>query len=148
MHSSWVIPALVRKFVEGADEQQPQVVVWGSGKPTRDLVYGGDVAEGILRAAEVYNQPELVNLSGGQDTSIGEVIETLADITGFKGEIVWDRSRPDGQARRLFDISKAQKELSWNARTALRDGLAKTDNFVIYTLAYPCYNPSSRQGEM
>jgi GDP-L-fucose synthase len=126
LENAHVIPALVRKFVEAADESRPQLVVWGSGTPTRDFVYGGDVAEGILRAAEVYNQPELINLSGGQDTSIREVIDTLAGITGFKGEIVWDRSRPDGQARRLFDISKAQQELGWNVRTALRDGLART----------------------
>jgi len=126
LENAHVIPALVRKFVEAADERRPQLTVWGSGKPTRDFVYGGDVAEGILRAAEVYSQPELVNLSGGQDTSIREVIDTLAGITGFKGEIVWDRSRPDGQARRLFDISKAQTELGWNARTVLRDGLART----------------------
>jgi GDP-L-fucose synthase len=126
LENAHVIPALVRKFVEAADAQRPQLVVWGSGKATRDFVYCGDAADGILRAAEVYNQPELVNLSGGQDTSIREVIETLADITGYKGEIVWDRSRPDGQARRLFDISKAQTELGWHVRTALRDGLART----------------------
>jgi GDP-L-fucose synthase len=126
LENAHVIPALVRKFVEAADERKPQLVVWGSGTPTRDFVYGGDVAEGILQAAEVYEQPELVNLSAGRDHSIREVVEALASLTGFKGEVVWDRSRPDGQARRLFDISKAQRELGWNARTPLKEGLAKT----------------------
>jgi GDP-L-fucose synthase len=126
LENAHVIPALVRKFVEAVDDHSQSLVVWGSGKPTRDFVYGGDVAEGILMAAEVYEQPGLVNLSSGKDTSIREVIETLVDLTGFGGEIVWDRTRPDGQARRVFDISKANQELHWQPRTSLRDGLART----------------------
>jgi GDP-L-fucose synthase len=100
--------------------------VWGIGKPTRDFVYAGDVAEGILRAAEVYDRPELVNLSSGTETSIREVVEILVEVTGFDGDIVWDTSRPDGQARRVFDVSKARRELGFWARMGLREGLRQT----------------------
>jgi nucleoside-diphosphate-sugar epimerase len=102
------------------------VTVWGTGRPTRDFVYAGDVAEGILRAAETYEQPELVNLSSGMEASIREVVETLADITGFRGDLVWDSDRPDGQSRRLFDVSKAERDLNFRPRTSLREGLALT----------------------
>jgi len=126
LENAHVIPALARKFVEAVDDKQDRIVVWGSGTPTRDFVYAGDVAEGLLRAAEVYKQPEIVNLSSGHDTSIADVVRELVAITGFKGQIVWDTSRPDGQARRRFDVSKAKKDLDWHARTSLHDGLAKT----------------------
>jgi GDP-L-fucose synthase len=121
LENAHVIPALVRKFVE--DEN---VVVWGSGKPTRDFVYAGDVAAGLLRAAEVYEQAELVNLSSGKEHSIREVIEHLVSVTGFRGTVTWDVSRPEGQSRRLFDIGKAQRDLEFDCPTGLRDGLAKT----------------------
>jgi GDP-L-fucose synthase len=132
LENAHVIPALVRKFVEatqGTKEtgrtHQP-VTIWGTGKPTRDFVYAGDVAEGMLRAAEVWEQPELVNLSSGREHSIREVVETLADITKFNGEIRWDTDRPDGQVRRLFDMTKAQHALGFEARTSLREGLQRT----------------------
>ena len=125
LENAHVIPALVRKFVEATDGRQGQLVVWGTGTPTRDFVYAGDVADGILRAAEVYQQPALVNLSAGRETSIGEVVSTLRDITGFDGRLVWDTSRPDGQSRRVFDVSKARRELDWVPRTSLADGLAQ-----------------------
>jgi len=125
-----VVPALVRKFVEAiddnADPAHRRVTVWGSGKPTRDFVYAGDVADGILLAAETYESAELVNLSAGRETSIREVVDTLAEITAFDGEIVWDSSRPDGQSRRVFDISKARRDLRFEARTSLHEGLRKT----------------------
>lgn len=121
-----VIPALVRKFVEAADDRLPRVTVWGSGKPTRDFVYAGDVAEGLLRAAEKYDRPSLVNLSSSTETSIRQVVEALQQLTGFRGEVVWDTARPDGQARRVFDVSQAERELGWRARTSLEVGLRKT----------------------
>lgn len=131
LQQAHVIPALVRKFVEATDrpssgEPQPAVVVWGTGRPTRDFVYAGDVAAGLLRAAEIYDQPALVNLSSGTETSIREVVEILADITGFTGQIVWDTDRPEGQARRVFDVSKARRELGFECRTSLREGLTQT----------------------
>ncbi|NMC13294.1 MAG: NAD-dependent epimerase/dehydratase family protein, partial [Chloroflexi bacterium] len=125
LENAHVIPALVRKFVEGA-EAQSQVTVWGSGNPSRDFVYAGDVAEGILKAAEIYQQPELVNMSSGTETSIRKVVDTLVDITNFKGKLVWDTSRPDGQSRRCFDTSKAKKDLGWESKTDLHEGLALT----------------------
>lgn len=127
LEAAHVVPALVRKFVEATEPPAaPKVTVWGSGRPTRDFVYAGDVAEGILLAAERYDEPALVNLSSSTETSIRDLVETLRDVSGFTGELEWDASRPDGQARRLFDVSKAERELGWKARTPLRDGLART----------------------
>ena len=121
LENAHVVPSLVRKFVES-----DRVVVWGSGKPTRDFVYAGDVAKGLLLAAEIYDQAELVNLSSGRDYSIRELIETLIETTDYKGSFSWDLSRPDGQIRRLFDVSKAEKDLGFRATTTLREGLAST----------------------
>jgi GDP-L-fucose synthase len=122
-----VIPALVRKFAE-ATEGTPHrdVVVWGTGRASRDFVYAGDVAAGILRAAEAYAQPQLVNLSMGKSTSIKDVVEILADITSFKGRILWDESRPEGQTDRRMDVGKARRELGFEAATDLRAGLTQT----------------------
>ena len=125
-----VIPALVRKFVEATAEETPaerrRVEVWGSGKPTRDYVYAGDVALGLLKAAEVYDRPALVNLSSGTETSIVQVVDLLKEVTGFQGEVVWDRDRPDGQARRVFDVTRAREELDFSCPTSLREGLKLT----------------------
>jgi GDP-L-fucose synthase len=126
LEAAHVVPALVRKFVEAVEGRRDRIIVWGSGAPTRDFVYAGDVAEGMLRAAEVYLKPEVVNLAAGRETSIADVVHALTEITEFKGQIVWDASRPDGQSRRLFDVSKAKRELDWHARTSLHEGLAKT----------------------
>jgi len=121
-----VIPALVRKFVEAAEFNSPQIEVWGTGKPSRDFVYAGDVAEGMIRAAEIYDRGEIVNMSSGVETSIRGVCDHLSELTGFKGEIVWNTSRPDGQMRRCFDVSKAKRELDFTATTDIRSGLEKT----------------------
>ena len=121
-----VIPALVRKFVEAADDGLPSVTVWGSGKPVRDFIYVADVARGMLRAAERCAGPALLNLASGRGTSIAEVVAALREITAYPGTVVWDDSRPDGQARRVFDVSLAQKKLGFSAATPLRDGLAAT----------------------
>lgn len=121
-----VVPALVRKFVNAVEDKQPTVVVWGSGTPTRDFVYVRDVAEGLLRAAESYDEPQLVNLSSGVDTTIREVVDMLAEITGFTGRVEWDRGRPDGQVARRFCVAKAERDLGWRAGTSLRKGLELT----------------------
>jgi GDP-L-fucose synthase len=127
LENAHVIPALVRKFVEASSNGTPgKVEVWGTGKATRDFVYAGDVAEGMLRAVEVYDSGELVNLSSGREHSICEVVDALLEITGFEGEIQWQSARPEGQSRRLFDISKAKRELGYEAKTPLRDGLKDT----------------------
>ncbi len=129
LNNAHVIPALVRKFVEatGTDSGRGQrVVIWGSGNPTRDFVYAGDVAEGMLQAADVYDSAQLVNLSSGREHTVREVVEALTEITGFEGEVVWDKSKPEGQSRRLFDIGKAKRELGYEAKTSLYEGLRIT----------------------
>ena len=121
-----VVPALVRKFVEAVEDGHERVEVWGTGAPTRDFVYAGDVAEGMIAAGSELEEPMLVNLSSGTETSIREVVQALTAITGFGGEIVWNRDRPDGQARRVFDVSLAERQLGWRARTSLTAGLKRT----------------------
>jgi GDP-L-fucose synthase len=132
LEDAHVVPALVRKFVEATVATEKggpgsrTVTVWGTGRPTRDFVYAGDVAEGILRAAEVYDRPELVNLSSGREDSIRDIVEMIVQITGYRGEILWDNSRPDGQARRLMDVTKAKRDLGFEPRISLQEGLRLT----------------------
>ncbi len=89
-------------------------------------MYAGDVAEGMISAARTLQEPALINLASGTETSIRTVVQSLAAITGFDGEVVWNRTRPDGQSRRVFDVSLAEKLLGWRARTGLMDGLKLT----------------------
>jgi len=117
-----VIPDLIRKLVDTSDE----VVLWGDGSPTREFLYVEDCADGLLRAAELYDGPEPVNLGTGVETSIRELAETIAELTGFDGEIVWDTSMPNGQPRRRLDASRARELFGFEARTRLRDGLERT----------------------
>jgi GDP-L-fucose synthase len=121
-----VVSALVRKFVDAANTGQAEVTVWGSGQATRDFIYAGDVADGCLCAAEVYQQSTLVNLASGQDTSIRQIATQLAQITEFKGRIVWDTTRPDGQMARRLDVSRASHDLGWAPATDLNAGLRAT----------------------
>jgi len=121
-----VIPALVMKFVDASQQGHKNVTVWGTGKATRDFLYVEDAAEGILLAAERYDKPEPVNLGSGRETPIRELVETIAEIVGYKGKIVWDATKPDGQPRRLLDTARARKELSFEAKTSLKEGLRKT----------------------
>ena len=126
LEDAHVIPSLVRKFVEAADDGRERVEIWGTGEPTRDFVYAGDVAEGMIEAARKLEGPMLVNLSSGTETSIREVVQLIAEISGFSGEIVWDSDRPNGQARRLFDVSLAERTLGWRVCTSLMKGLKLT----------------------
>jgi len=121
-----VIPALVRKFVEAADDGKPVVEVWGSGRAARDFVYAGDVADGLIRAAERIERAEVINVSSGIETSVADVVTELNQITRFRGDIRWDSSKPDGQLHRRFDTTKAKALLGWDARTPLREGLELT----------------------
>lgn len=123
---SHVIPALVRKFVEAAQQNAAEVEVWGSGRAARDFIYAGDVASGLLQAAETINHADIINMSSGEETSVRSVVNILKTIVGYKGKVVWNKSRPDGQLHRRFDISKAQKLLHWEPRTSLRNGLQRT----------------------
>jgi GDP-L-fucose synthase len=122
LETSHVIPALVRKMLESRDE----VVLWGDGSPTREFLYVEDAAEAFVLAAERYDGPEPVNLGTGAEISIRELAETIAELTGFEGDIVWDASMPNGQPRRSLDASRAAELFGFRARTSLRDGLERT----------------------
>ena len=122
LETSHGIPALIRKMVDATDE----VVLWGDGSPTREFLYVDDCVEGLVLAAERYDGGEPVNLGTGVETSIRELAETIADLTGFEGELRWDTSMPNGQPRRRLDASRARELFGFEARTRLRDGLART----------------------
>ncbi len=122
LQTSHVIPALIRKMVDATGE----VVLWGDGSPTREFLYVDDCAQGLLHAADRYDEPEPVNLGTGVETSIRELAETVADVTGFTGELVWDTSMPNGQPRRQLDATRAERLFGFRAATTLRAGLEKT----------------------
>jgi GDP-L-fucose synthase len=122
LETSHVIPALIRKMIESPDE----ITLWGDGSPTREFLYVEDCADGLVRAAELYDAPEPVNLGSGQEISIRELASMIAELTGFAGEIRWDRSMPNGQPRRSLDASRARDLFGFHARTSLRDGLERT----------------------
>ncbi|RAP35843.1 GDP-fucose synthetase [Candidatus Marinamargulisbacteria bacterium SCGC AAA071-K20] len=126
LEAAHVGPALVRKFVEAMDTGTDSISVWGSGKPTRDFVYAGDVAKGLIKAAEKCEEPLLVNLSSGKETSIVDLVNLLKDISGYKGEITWDSSKVEGQSRRVFDVSVARDKLGFTAETSVKEGFEKT----------------------
>ena len=117
-----VIPDLIRKMVESADE----VVLWGDGSPTREFLFVDDCVEGLLLAAERYDGAEPVNLGTGVETSIRETAELVADVVGFTGRIDWDASMPNGQPRRSLDASRARKLFGFEAKTPLREGIERT----------------------
>jgi GDP-L-fucose synthase len=122
LDSSHVIPALIRKMLEADGE----VTLWGDGSPTREFLYVDDCAEALVLAAERYDEPAPVNIGTGVETSIREVAETIAELTGFVGEIIWDTSMPNGQPRRSLDASRARDRFGFEARTSLRAGLERT----------------------
>ncbi len=126
LQTSHVIPALIRKCVEAQERGERQVVVWGDGTPTREFLYAGDAAEGILLAAERYNASAPVNLGSGQEISIGELAEMIARLTGFEGKLVWDTSKPNGQPRRALDTSKALQLFGFKAQMPFEEGLRRT----------------------
>jgi len=126
LQTSHVIPAIIRKCFEAIKEGKDEIVVWGTGKPTREFFYVDDAAEGILLATEKYNKPEAVNLGAGFEISIKDLVILIAQLTGFKGKIIWDATKPDGQPRRSLDTSRATKEFGFKAKTKLEDGLKDT----------------------
>ena len=126
LENSHVIAAMVRKFVEAAERGEPQDVLWGTGKPTREFLYVDDAARALLLMAERYDSSEPVNIGTGQETSIRELAETIAAATGFEGEIVWDSSRPDGQPRRALDVSRAERGFGFRAEVPLDEGIRRT----------------------
>jgi GDP-L-fucose synthase len=124
--SSHVIPALIRKCVEAKDAGAEEVVVWGDGSPTREFLFVDDAAEGILLASERYNESEPVNLGAGYEISIKDLVELIAKKVGFKGKLVWDTSKPNGQPRRQLDTSRAFERFGFKAQMPFDEGLQKT----------------------
>jgi len=154
--TSHVIPALIRKCLTEGDTLRsktiegdtlrsrvspiargtvPDLIVWGSGKPTREFLYVEDAAEGIILATERYNKSEPVNLGAGFEISIKDLAKLIVKLTGFKGKIIWDKSKPDGQPRRRLGTSKAYKEFGFKAKTEFEDGLKKTIKWYIDRIA-------------
>lgn len=124
--SSHVIPALIRKCVEAIDRNESEIVCWGNGSPTREFLFVEDCAEAIAMATEHYDGADPVNIGTGAEISIKELVDLIAELTGFRGRIVWDTSRPNGQPRRCLDTSRAQQFFGFRARTSFPGGLRRT----------------------
>jgi GDP-L-fucose synthase len=124
--TSHVIPALLRKVVEARDAGRDYIVVWGTGKASREFLYVADAARAIALATEHYNEPEPVNIGSGAEVTIRELAEKICDLCAFKGAIRWDATKPDGQPRRCLDTTRAKKAFGFEATTGIRDGLIET----------------------
>ncbi|MHC4989535.1 MAG: GDP-L-fucose synthase family protein [Planctomycetota bacterium] len=126
LHTSHVIPALIRKCVEAIDRGDDEIVCWGTGGVSREFLYVEDAAEGIVRAAEVLDEPTPVNLGTGREITIKDLVELIARLTGFQGTIRWDASKPDGQPRRCLATDRAKQLMGWEAKIDFEEGLRRT----------------------
>jgi len=126
LESSHVIPALIRKCVEARLRGEAEIVVWGDGSPTREFLYVEDAAEGILLGAERYDGDLPINLGSGREISIRRLAELIVEMTGFKGRLTWDTSRPNGQPRRALDVSRAEALLGFRSAMPFEEGLRRT----------------------
>jgi GDP-L-fucose synthase len=124
--SSHVIPALIKKCVDATQRGDKEIVVWGTGSATREFFYVEDAAEAIVLATEKYDKSDPVNIGAGFEISIKDLVELIAELTGFQGRIVWDAAKPDGQPRRMLDTARAYREFGFRAQTDFRAGLTKT----------------------
>jgi len=126
LRNSHVIPALIRKCVEAADRGDEKITAWGTGAASREFLYVEDCARGMIAALEKYDSPDPMNLGSGSEITIRQLTELIARVSGFKGRIEWDATKPDGQPRRQLDVTRAKNEIGFMATTSLEDGLAKT----------------------
>ena len=126
LETSHVIPALIRKMLEAQERGEGEVVLWGDGSPTREFLYVEDAAEGIWLAAQHYDEPDPSTSAPGSRSRSVTSPGTVAELTGFTGEVVWDATKPNGQPRRQLDVSRAEELFGFRARTSFRDGLART----------------------
>lgn len=133
--SSHVIPALIKKCVDAMSAGDGSITVWGTGKATREFLFAEDAAEAIVLATEKYDKPEPVNIGAGFEISIKDLVELIAKVTGFKGKIVWDATKPDGQPRRCLDTQRAFDEFGFKAKTGFEEGLRKTVEWYRESLA-------------
>lgn len=129
--SSHVIPALIKKCVDAIDAGDDHIVCWGTGKVSREFIYVDDAAEGILLATERYNGPQPVNIGAGFEITIKDLVEKITKLTGFKGEIRWDSSKPDGQPRRWLDVSRAKQFFGFEAQMSFDEGLKRTIDWFL-----------------
>jgi GDP-L-fucose synthase len=142
LEASHVIPAIIRKCLEARCRGDKKIVAWGTGNASREFLYVEDAAEGILLAAEHYDKPEPVNLGSGKEITVRELVYLIRELSGFKGEIEWDASKPDGQPRRCLDTSRAEREFDFKARTSIREGLNKTIGWYETTVTAQVANAS------
>lgn len=126
LETSHVIPALIRKFIAARDEKSPDVVAWGTGSASREFLYVEDAARAIVAATELFNGDQPVNVGTSHEITIRELVELIARLTGYEGEVVWDSTKPDGQPRRKLDTSRATQLFDFEAEVALEEGLTKT----------------------
>jgi GDP-L-fucose synthase len=126
LESSHVIPAMIRKVLEAKSRGDHEVVLWGDGTPTREFLFVEDAARGLVDAAERYNDADPVNLGAGFEISMRDLAEKIAARVGFTGKLVWDTSRPNGQPRRMLDVSRARERFGFQAQVSFDDGLDKT----------------------
>jgi GDP-L-fucose synthase len=138
LETSHVIPALIRKCVEAKENNDEQIILWGDGSPTREFLYVEDAAEGILLATEHYDGAEPVNLGTGEEVTIKELAKIIATEVGFGGEIVWDKTKPNGQPRRRLDVSRAKELFGFQAEHRVRDGIPKT---LVWFRDNPSWHP-------
>jgi GDP-L-fucose synthase len=130
LEDSHVIAAMIRKFVEAVDGGSDEVVLWGTGNPSREFLYVDDAARALLLAAERLDTSEPVNVGTGQETKIADLAAMIQGITGYEGEVVWDTSRPDGQPTRYLDVTRARELMGFEAEVPLDEGLRRTvDSF-------------------
>jgi GDP-L-fucose synthase len=131
LETSHVIPAFIIKCLDAKEGRKPEVVMWGDGSPTREFLYIEDAARGILMAAERYNEDLPVNLGSGQEIRIRDLIDKMAKILGYAGKITWDTSKPNGQPRRLLDVSRAKEKFGFAAEVSFDDGLRRTIDWYL-----------------
>ncbi len=124
--SSHVIPALIKKCVDAIEKGEKEITIWGTGKATREFLYVEDAAEAIILATEKYEKTDPINIGSSFEISIKELVELIAKLTGFKGKIVWDHTKPDGQPRRKLHTAKAKKEFGFSSKITFKEGLLKT----------------------
>ena len=125
LENAHVLPAMIRKFHEAKEAEKGMIELWGSGTPMREFLYIDDLAEGLVFLMKEYNDAEHINIGTGKDVTIMELAETVKEVVGFEGEIMWDGSKPDGTPRKLLDVSKINN-LGWEATIELKEGIEKT----------------------
>jgi len=126
LQTSHVIPALIRKAVEAGERGDKALPVWGDGSPTREFLYVEDAADGIITAAEKYNESEPINLGSGYEISIKDLAEMIVKYTGFKGKLAWQTDKPNGQPRRGLDVTRAREKFGWSAQVPFEEGMRRT----------------------